>query len=233
MLFVDRLFIAMHSPEALIAVVASGTLSWAFTCCWWTMSSMSEVFVAQYNGSGQIHKLARPVWQMLWISLFSFLFFIPLGIWGSPLIYAEADNAGLHISYFRWTVFFSPLFTIIGALSAFYVGQGTTKVLTYVSILGNLVNILLDPVLIFGWGNIPSLGVQGAALATGAGLVVQTAVLALCFFKKSNREEKGTGDYSLDWDLMKKCVKVAMPPALFVLVEIGGWALFLPHDVSN
>lgn len=44
--------------------------------------------------------------------------------------------------------------------------SGDTKTPSYIMAVGGLVNALLDPVLIFGWGPIPALGIQGAAIAT-------------------------------------------------------------------
>jgi putative MATE family efflux protein len=43
---------------------------------------------------------------------------------------------------------------------------GDTKTPSYVMAIGGLINIILDPILIFGWGPVPALGIQGAAIAT-------------------------------------------------------------------
>nr|WP_233075771.1 MATE family efflux transporter [Paraglaciecola chathamensis] len=44
--------------------------------------------------------------------------------------------------------------------------SGDTKTPSYVMAGGGLINVILDPILIFGWGPIPAMGMQGAALAT-------------------------------------------------------------------
>nr|WP_240919969.1 MATE family efflux transporter [Paraglaciecola sp. 20A4] len=44
--------------------------------------------------------------------------------------------------------------------------SGDTKTPSYVMASGGLINVILDPILIFGWGPIPAMGMQGAALAT-------------------------------------------------------------------
>lgn len=44
--------------------------------------------------------------------------------------------------------------------------SGDTKTPSYVMAFGGFVNVLLDPLLIFGWGPFPALGIQGAAIAT-------------------------------------------------------------------
>ncbi|WP_158770629.1 MATE family efflux transporter [Paraglaciecola sp. L1A13] len=44
--------------------------------------------------------------------------------------------------------------------------SGDTKTPSYIMASGGLINVILDPILIFGWGPIPAMGMQGAALAT-------------------------------------------------------------------
>src|SRR5579872_2631850 len=71
MLFTDRIFLAHYSLSALNASVNAGTLAWAFMGGFSMITAMSEVFVAQYNGARQYLRIGAPVWQMIWLSLFS------------------------------------------------------------------------------------------------------------------------------------------------------------------
>ena len=61
--------------------------------------------------------------------------------------------------------------------------SGDTKTPSYVMAFGGLINVILDPILIFGWGPVPAFGIQGAAIATLAawavGLIYILYVLAV------------------------------------------------------
>ncbi len=63
-------------------------------------------------------------------------------------------------------------------------GRATLSMLGMMS--GNLVNIILDPLLIFGWLGFPEMGVAGAALATALSQVVSFGVLLWMFAKKQD-----------------------------------------------
>ena len=67
--------------------------------------------------------------------------------------------------------FINPVFTSI------FVGLGNSKSPFKINTIGLIVNIILDPILIFGIGPFPKLGVNGAAMAT----VTAQIVVSLCF----------------------------------------------------
>lgn len=227
MIFTDRIFLAHYSVGALNATVNAGTLAWALMAGIGMVTAMSEVFVAQYNGAKKYDRLGIPVWQMIWFSLFSFLFFIPLSIWGAPAIFSGDHYAGMEITYFRWLILFGPSYALMTAFAGFFIGRGKTRVMILLAIVANVINILLDWVLIFGVpGWVPEMGIQGAAMATCFGYFFEAAVLAYLFLGKENRASYGTGNWQLNWEEMKKCWRVGVPQGIFCALEIFGWAVF-------
>ena len=226
MLFVDRLYLTKYSHEALRACVTSGTLAWSMILGWITLATLSEVFVAQLNGAKKYDQLASPVWQMIWLSLLSTVFFIPMAIYGSEAIYPY-DTHRLEQTYFMWMMFTGPFAVFLASITAFYIGQGKSNVAKWWSIFGNLVNIGFDAILIFGIDNfIPEMGIAGAAIATFLGYVVESVCLFFVFLSKSNRDAYNTHDFSLKPALFKQCFKIGLPPAVFSTLEVFAWAIF-------
>lgn len=227
MLFVDRLLLAHYSTAALNAAVNATTLGWSFVYGWLVLTSIAEVFVAQYNGAGEKQKIGEPVWQMIWLAIASFLFFIPLSIWGSHLFYGDSAERQLEREYFGLMMLFGPSFPLYSALCGFFVGQGKTKLITILAVAANIINGLLDVILIFGIdGWVPALGVKGAAIATSSSGIFQVFVLAWIFMNKENRSECGTGNCRFKWKPFWLCVRIGFPGAIFVAIELLGWAAF-------
>ncbi len=69
---------------------------------------------------------------------------------------------------------------------------GDMKTPMYAQILGAITNIVLDPILIFGLGPVPEMGISGAAIATVAGQIVA----ALVVMKKGYRKSPHISKYS-------------------------------------
>lgn len=91
--------------------------------------------------------------------------------------------------------------------------------------LAAIINLLLDPLLIFGWGDIPSLGLTGAALATLIAEVVVSVTSSLVFYFSY----RGLGNFVLrplqeSWPNWKSILHIAVPAAsvnLFVPISLG------------
>ena len=203
MVFVDRMFLANFSKEALAAAVAAGMSAWTFTFAAQTLAELSEIYVAQYNGAGKFEKLGACTWQMLYVAAFSILLFTPLAFLGESF-YQNSINGLNKANYFKWLTLAGPFNVVLGSLMGFFVGQGKTFIITKAFILGNLVNVILDPLFIFGFEPIlDSHGITGAAIATNIGLISQCLYLAYFFFSKENKEKLGTAKFSFRPSLLK------------------------------
>jgi len=219
MLFADRLLLARYSLEALGAAVNAGMVAWGLAYGFQIVTEMAQVVVAQYSGAGQNHKTAIPSWQMLWLSVASLPIFAALGIWGTPWIFPAES---LQATYFAWLIVFGPAFGAIGAGASYFIGKGRTRVVTVASIIGNATNIILDLILIFGIeGLVAPMGIQGAALATGIGMVVQATILVALFLR-----DEGTTHADFVWQEMKLCLRAGLPPGVFMTMELVGWGFF-------
>lgn len=227
MLFVDRLMLSHYSLEAHNSAVCATTLGWAFVYGWIALTAITEVFVAQSYGAGEESNLGRPVWQMIWLSLGSTLFFWPLALWGGSLFFGSAPEAQMQRTYFSWMMLFAPGYPLFAALCGFFIGRGKPNLITVVALAANLCNIFLDYILIFGWGTVvPSMGIKGAAIATNAALLFEIAILGAVFLAPKARKAFGTGRWRLNKPLFWQCVRVGLPGGVFAGIEILGWAMF-------
>jgi putative MATE family efflux protein len=79
-------------------------------------------------------------------------------------------------TYLRVLAVGVPITAVGDALEGGFVGRGDSRVALYMSVAAVSVNLVLDPLLIFGYGGVPALGVAGAALASVAGYTASTGL---------------------------------------------------------
>lgn len=92
--------------------------------------------------------------------------------------------------------------------------------------IASLINIILCPVLINGYGPFPALGLEGAAIATVIGR--GTGVLYQCyhlFWSKKNTISFGQEHFLIDFSVMKGLVKIAWPATFQFLIATGSWII--------
>ena len=112
-----------------------------------------------------------------------------------------AFSFGIVIAF---TLTFEKLFQAVGRM----------KVSMFCMLAGCITNIILDSVLIFGYGPVPKMGIEGAALATGIGQSV-TLILYLAFYIKSPIAVKiRKNALRFDSEVTKKLYGVGLPASL-------------------
>ena len=96
---------------------------------------------------------------------------------------------------------------------------GRTKLAMYTQITGAVINIILDPILIFGWLGFPRMEVAGAALATVIGQIV-AAILAIWMNLKYNPDVRIRPSHiRFHWDTVKEIYRVGIPSIVMMSIS--------------
>ena len=180
MQFVDRAYLAADSLGALEAVLPAGMLMWIFAGFFQSVVGYSSVLVGQYHGAGEDGRCRETYRITLWLSLAFGALSVPLVFLGNWFLGAVAGSPQLladERSYF--SVMMAGSVFVYGQMAAasYFTGRGKTRIVFWVNLLGNVLNIALDPFLIFGWCGLPAMGIAGAAIVSVFAMAVQMAVL--------------------------------------------------------
>jgi MATE family multidrug resistance protein len=103
-----------------------------------------------------------------------------------PLLYHlnQPENVvALALPYFDWMIASSIPVLIFFTCRQFAEGVGNTKIAMWVTISGNVINIILNYVLIFGKFGLPALGVEGAGIATFIARTLMALTFVIVVFK--------------------------------------------------
>ncbi|MBF0298795.1 MAG: MATE family efflux transporter [Oligoflexia bacterium] len=241
MQFVSRIFLSWYDTDAIAAAVPSGILTFNIISFFSGIISFCNVLVAQYYGSNQYKNVTRTLWTGIYFSLISaflILFFIPLGISIINLSSHSLSVKAMEIDYFATSAKFGGVAILNGALSAFFIGIGRTKIPMIVNLIGNLFNILLSFVFIFGLKvvvksipiiTIPEMGIKGAAWAMVLANFIM--VIIFCYFafcKKEFKERyKTTSDISFSPKIFKKILRYGVPSGIALILEITSFTAFV------
>jgi putative MATE family efflux protein len=130
------------------------------------------------------------------------------------LLGAEPAVLPLAVTYLTTYIFFYVPAAISDGLEAGFVGWGDSRTSLALNVTNILVNAILDPFLIFGWGPFPEWGVFGAAMASIVGVSV-SALLAVAIAASGRRNFVLTRDaLDIETDVIRDLVEVGGPIGL-------------------
>src|SRR2546421_732919 len=110
--------------------------------------------------------------------------------------------------------------------NAIFRGAGDAAIAMRLLWVSNIINLVLDPCLIFGWGPFPRLGVTGAALAT---LIGRSTGVVYQFYRLLHGTERIrilAHHIRLQWDVLWRLVRVSLTGILQFAIAHTSWIGF-------
>ncbi|OEK01073.1 MATE family efflux transporter [Roseivirga sp. 4D4] len=117
-------------------------------------------------------------------------------------------------------------------INAVFRGAGDASVAMWTLVLSNGLNIILDPIFIFGLGPIPAFGVEGAAIATTIGRGVAVVGQFMILFFGWGRIKIGIRDFVINLAVMWNLIKVSLGGIGQFLIGTSSW-VFLMRIMSE
>lgn len=178
----DTLMVSNAGSAAISAVSLVDSINVLMIYVFTALATGGAIVCAQYLGRGDAYEAAENARQMLFTVLaISVLVSIVCMALNRPLLRlifgkVEQDVMDASITYFLITTASYPFIALYNAGAALFRVEGNSRLSLIVSTISNVVNIVGNAILIFGF----NMGVAGAAIATLFSRIISAVVLMIC-----------------------------------------------------
>lgn len=227
--FTDRAFIARESMAGLEASMSASMLALVILCFFQSVVAYSGTFVAQFIGAKDRRGATMSYHAGLWLAVFSALAalaLIPVGSFILARFSNGAEILALQKTYFSVCTAGGFFLFAQMAVQSFFTGLGKTRVIFVVNIVGNLVNVVLDYILIFGKFGLPHLGLAGAAYATVFATAVQWMILTVVAHGQVERDAPHRLNAEM-FALVGKILKFGLPSGAYSFLNLISFTIFV------
>ena len=229
--FVDRMFLAWYSPEAIAASMPSGILNFTVMSLFIGTSSYVNTFVAQYYGAGKYERIGPAVWQGMYFSVLAMLFMVACIPFAGPLFDLGGHPPAvreMEVAYFVVLCCGGFFPVASSAMSGFFTGLGLTWNVMWINFTATGINVLLDYCMIFGNFGFPEMGIRGAAIATVISSASSCVIFLLLMLKARYRDKYHTwSGRRLDTALLRRLLRYGFPNGVQFFLDILGFTFFI------
>lgn len=219
---VDSIFVAKVSEDALTAVSLAFPIQNLITSIAVGTGVGINAILSRTLGEKNFKKANNIAKTGILLGLASYIIFLVFGLFFTKAYFKSQTMDQLIIDYgvsYLSIICIGSVGTFIQIIAERLL-QSTGK--TFYTMItqgtGAIINIILDPILIFGLFGAPKMGTAGAAIATIIGQIV-AAILAIIFnFKANNEIDIKLKDFNIDFKIIKGIYAVGIPSIMMMAI---------------
>lgn len=212
---IDLFWVGRLGPDAVAALALSGVVLGALYPIQMGLATGTVALVARACGEGECRRAATIAAHS--ISLGIILGFILCAI-ALPLLApfcrmlgAEAPVVTAAVDYLRICMYSMSVNMVLYLASSSLQAAGNTTLPMLALLCANVLNMVLDPLLIFGFGRLPALGVAGAAWATMLANSIAALGLVYILFKGNTLLRVRWPDFKPHWPDALRILRIGVP----------------------
>lgn len=215
---VDSIFVGMIGQEALTAISLGAPASSIMVELSFGVAVGVNAVLSRKLGENDGDGVSRAAGQGFLLTGAVYLIFLIFGLFGVRAFYSiQTDDEAvisLGVQYTTTVTVFSFGLMIQTIVERLLSSTGRTNGSMIVLMTGAIVNIILDPVLIFGFLGIPAMGMYGAAIATVIGQCAAGLVGLILNLKRNSDIKFKTKAFLPDMGMIKEIMTIAVPTTL-------------------
>jgi len=227
---VDTFFAGTISPEALSALAKSFPIYFIIIAACVGVTVGGTSLIANSIGENNKHKIHGYFAHTIIYGFIISIVITLIGLLFAPYLFelmgSESEVIQLGLSYTNVVFGGSIIFIMLVALNSLLHADGDTKTYRNVLILSFLLNILLNPLFIFGFGPIPAFGISGIGIAT---IAAQSVGLIIIFFKVSASiriRDISPKDFNINFHTLTNLFFQSAPiSAALLLISVGNFII--------
>ena len=233
-LLVDLYFVAALGEDSVAGVGTAGTLLFMIMALTQVLGVSAVALISQAVGRKDQEHANLVFNQSLVLSAVCAVITLLGGylLAESYLGSITADDAALRegLTFLYWFLPGMALQFAMMAMASSLRATGIVKPAMIVQVLTVVLNTILAPILIAGWGPVPALGVLGAGLASTISITVGVGLLTLYFFKVEKYVSLSTALWRPRFDIWRKMMDIGLPAGgemllLFVYFSAVYWLI--------
>lgn len=208
---IDTMYLGQYSTESLLAISSVVVPFWMFESLWIGIMSATTVIIAQKIGAKQYYAATKTAHSVFVLAIIMatlyFIFWQNMGNIITKMMNLKgsiASQAQLYIKTVSWLYIFR--FIGLGAPASILEALGKTRIIMWATLGQSITNIILDPLFIWGFGPIPELGIQGAAIATVCAEIVGMIILSSNFWKHNYLKIKNISLFPIHWYIKERLI---------------------------
>ena len=233
---VDIFFVSKVSTNAVATIGLTESVITLVYALAVGLSMAATAIVARRIGEKDPEGAKRVTVQVIFLGVLVSLIVSVIGIvFPKEILGLMGGEQSLIEEGYRYTqILLGGNFTIVllFLINAVYRGAGNASMAMWTLILSNGINIILDPIFIFGWGPIPEYGVAGAAIATTIGRGTAVLFQLYILFYGSTRIRLALKDFVVNIGVMINLIRVSLGGIGQFIIGTSSW-IFLMRIISE
>lgn len=224
---VDIYFVSRLGAEAVATVGITESLITIVYAIGVGLSMATTALVSRRIGEKNPEGAAKAAFQSIITGLFvSLLIAIPGIIYASELLQLMGASEEIYTEMSSYTAIMlggNAVIMLLFIINAVFRSAGDAAISMRVLWIANIINLFLDPMLIFGIGPFPELGVMGAAIATNIGRGLAVIYQFYLLFRGNGRVKLLISHISIHWQTIRSLLKLSIGGIGQNVIAMSSW----------